>query len=748
MFKRFIEPCVQGADPYCSVVCPLNLDIRSIIDKIQRKDFNGAYRLYRNQTLFPAIVSRICDAPCTGVCVRRNMDASVSLPELERACIDHATNTAPTRFHIPLKHKKIAIIGAGLTGLSAGLKLASRGYDVAIYEQQERLGGRMHDLLPGEIIQKEIANQFQHLEYKLFSHRKVDRLEDLEFDAALIATGAGGEDFGLLASVNKGSLATSKTGVFMGGNIFGVSPLMSVENGIRAANAMEKFLKVGSMEGYGETYDQKSTCLKLPVVDIGKADLVRPVNQIAYTADEAVKEAKRCLKCDCNFCKASCALLHYFDKFPAKVANDVLGTIYPVDTLTKRAATRMINMCNLCGLCKEVCPEKIDLGELMLTSRKILHQDGVLPPAFHEFWLQDMAFSNGEHARFVSNAPGSGTSDYLFFPGCQLGSSDPAYVEKSYAYLREKIPHTGIMVTCCGAPAEWAGDQNLHGQMVHKIRADWEKMGRPRVVFACPTCMKMFAGHLPEIPGLSLYEIIMQHGLPEGFTVGPSKLSIFDPCSSRYQPAMQKSVRGLAKAAGFALEEINLQANFTQCCGWGGNIYAANPQYAWELAAERTGLGTYPYLTYCANCRDIFAATGKSSRHILDIVFDIHGENRKPPSLTERRNNKVILKQNLSKAIYGGEEKGKKVGLSALKLKISDVLTEKMNKCLILEDDVSKTIMHCEQTGRKLIDAATGYFIGHLQLGAITYWAVYKGEGDSFEVINVYSHRLKIVDGG
>jgi heterodisulfide reductase subunit C len=143
---------------------------------------------------------------------------------------------------------------------------------------------------------------------------------------------------------------------------------------------------------------------------------VLPADGEAFTREEAVAESQRCLKCSCDACQRFCDLMQYFKKMPKRIAEEVQLTIQP-GTLDGNGtiATRFISTCNYCGLCKEVCPKAIDTGELLLTSHRQMREKGAMPWAFHEFFLRDLAFANGEAA--LTKLPvGHDQSRYVLFP--------------------------------------------------------------------------------------------------------------------------------------------------------------------------------------------------------------------------------------------------------------------------------------------------------------------------------------------
>jgi hypothetical protein len=67
-----------------------------------------------------------------------------------------------------------------------------------------------------------------------------------------------------------------------------------------------------------------------------------------------------------------------------------------------------------------------------------------------------------------------------------------------------------------------------------------------------------------------------------------------------------------------------------------------------------------------------------------------------------------------------------------------------MDRALITAEDARQVIAHCESSGVKLLDNATGELVGHLRIGALTYWVRYKAEGEDYTLCNIYSHRARL----
>ncbi len=734
------EACLQHEPAFCTAVCPFHLDVRDFIAKLQRGSFNAAYRVYLNAVGFPGIVAALCDEPCKQVCPRRAKDGAISMRLLETAAMTYARNLNPNNYNLSPKNARVAIIGAGISGLACALRLAAKTYDVTVYEQADRIGGQLWELLPPAVFLQDIERQFMYEKYTLCPNTEIANLGQLDFDALYIATGLGGADFGLKRDEN-GAFASTRPGVFMGGSLTGGNSIQAMADGLHAASAIERYIKAGGMN---HPYEINCTKLELDPSLVVQADLVLPQDGVSYTQDEAILEAKRCLKCACDACIRYCDLMRYFKKYPKRIEEEVEITIHP-GTLDGNGtvATRFISTCNQCGLCKEVCPKNIDVGDFLLHSHRAMREKGAMPWAFHDFWLRDMEFTNSADAHLARLPAGYTQSGYMFFPGCQLGASDPQYVTASYRWLLTVKPDTALVLGCCGAPAEWAGDVKLHGEVVAKWRGHWIAFGKPRVVFACPTCKQVFKKYLPEIEGVFLYDLILQAKVSPAKAANGETVSVFDPCSSREEPEVQQTVRELAKQAGLALEPLSLEKRLAACCSWGGQVKLTHPPYARYVAETRVAQGDKPYIAYCANCRDIFATAGKPCYHILDIVFGLNKSERVPPTLTERRNNRVRLqRQSLNE--FWKDQVEMEQGPSKINLRIAPQLKLKLDREMILETDIEAVVEYCESSGRKVLDPESGHFSGHLQIGQMTFWAEYRAMGEGFELINAYGHRMGI----
>ncbi len=741
--KTLEEKCRQHEPPFCQAACPFRLDVRTMEEKWKKGRFNAAYRTYQNTVGFPGIVAVLCQRPCEKACVRARVDAPVALGLLEEATVRLARRKDPNAYNLPSKGRKVAVVGAGLSGLGCALRLCNKKYEVTILEKEPVAGGRARRQMDPEAFDAEIRNQFQFETPDWRLGQEVTSLEPLmeEFEAIYVATGPEGPDFGLTPDPG-GAFASTRPGIFLGGGRTGSDSMTALADGLDASLAVERYLKTGGMN---EPFRPRGTRLELNLSLIEKKEPVRPADGNGFTQEEVVAEIGRCEKCSCDACMKACDLMRTFEKTPRRLWEEIYITIHP-GTLSRDGtwATRLITTCDQCGLCKAVCPQHIDFGEFFLQSHRAMRKKGAMPWPFHDFWLRDMEFSSGE-ARVCRKPEGVEKSAYAFFPGCQMAASDARYVTRSYEWLRSRRPDTALWMTCCGAPAEWAGEEELYGKHLETLREEWRGLGEPTVIFGCPSCRKLFARYLPEIPGVFLSQVMLAWGIepaaPEAGAEFSDTYAVFDPCTSREFPELQESVRQLMDAHQLGRESLPYEKEKARCCGYGGHIGIAASAYTRRVAHLRSQESQRPYLTYCVNCRESFAGQEKEAVHFLDWLFGIHGNRRLPSTVTEKRERRLEAKKWLLEHDWHETVQEE----PRMDLKVDKELERKLSESQILVQDMEDVVAHCQETGGGAVDPETGHIIGHHKIQNITYWAEYEilPEG-GYKLWNGYSHRMNL----
>lgn len=739
-FTAYTARCFRGEPASCSTACPFALDVRAFLDKVAKGRWTAAYKLLRNAVLFPVIVAALCDSPCGERCQRTSLgDEAIAIREVEAAVLRNTEEQKPEHYVIPAKDKRVAVVGAGLAGLACALRLAQKRYLVTVFERSETWGGCLRSDPRFADFDADIARQFSAVDCAFHYGTEITGINQFsEFDAVFVATGAGGESFGLLDSWDCGFYATREPKVFLGGMLTGAGVVQAIAEGAEASGVIDVYLHTGRAARASGDYRRESCAHYLSHDGVASVSRVAPSEPGEYTADEARSEAARCLRCDCDACLAGCEMLREYGKDPRKMAVEAHADMQ-VNPFSSRTLTRQVYSCNVCGRCKSVCPEGVDVGGLLRCSRAARMSAGVAPAALHDYWLREMEFATTEGA-FFSAARGGTTSKHVYYPGCQLGAAKPEYVLRTYEVLNAAGHDLGVVLSCCGAPAYWAGDDAGMEASHAETRRVWNELGRPTFVFACATCAMIFASFLPEIGRVSVYELLAD--CPGLAPASPHReAAVFDPCNARDETGMEAAVRELAQRGGVVLHELP-EKNL--CCGHGGHIRVANPGLYERIVRNRAEATSQPYLVYCANCRDVFAWRGKECAHILDVALGLQVE-PSVPTLEQKRKNSLRVKKELMKLLKDVDFEPTRHEWDELTLIIPPKVEQQMEEKLISAADLKEAIWRAEAADDFFANADDGTRLASLVRPVITYWVQYREQPPkTYEVVAAYYHRMRI----
>lgn len=196
---RVRRPLYVDFLPPCNSACPAGEDIQGWLALAQAGDYFAAWQKLTEENPMPGIHGRVCYHPCESSCNRGSVDSSVSIHAVERFLGDRAAAQG-WEFALPKSRsgKRVLVIGAGPSGLSAAYHLRRLGHEVTIFEAGPMAGGMMNFgipayRLPREVIRDEIGRIGRMGVNILLDHKVTDVLAEKEgggFDAVFIAIGA------------------------------------------------------------------------------------------------------------------------------------------------------------------------------------------------------------------------------------------------------------------------------------------------------------------------------------------------------------------------------------------------------------------------------------------------------------------------------------------------------------------------------------------------------------------------------
>lgn len=745
------DSCIHDEPPACTSCCPVHMDVIAFVGEMEKGDFDKAYKVMEKRIPFARIIGSICDHPCEKVCVRSDSGGAIKISELEKAAVSLGFSPPKKTIPLPKNKGRVAVIGGGISGMTAAFDLDKKGYQVTLYEKSGRLGGTIWEyegiVLKKGVIEEEIESILkQGIKTELNASINRKRLEELvgEYDAVYLGTGVWEEKL----QIHSETFQVGETSLFAGGKLANMnnSVIFSASSGRRAATSIDRYVKKISMNASREREGSFETPLRYETEDIEPVEAVSKASDI-YSKDEAIREAGRCLKCRCRKCIESCSHLTRFNISPKSYIRQinqseriVLGTHY---------ANKMINSCTMCGLCKEECFKDISMKAVIQETRESMVKRGKMPVSAHDFALKDMKFSNSKYFSMVRKQPGK--TEYLFYPGCQLPASYPEYIGKIYKYLVSNMgENVGIYLGCCGAPADWAGRQDLMQENIEKIKETWGNMDRPVFILACSSCCSIFEKYLPEIAFVSLWEIFAQKGLPQNNRI-PDKhvLSVHDACATRHNKEIHDSIRKIAVLSGCEIQELKYAKEKTKCCGYGGLVYFANREQSADFVKHRIEESDNDLLVYCAMCKDLLVEGGKRTFHILDLIFTEDMESvalRKMPTLSERYRNRAQVKIRLLREIWGEEPDMDYEKQRDFKMIIPENVRQQMEDRYILMEDMAEVIDSARKSGERFFNPEEHSYLARLRLDNVTYWVKYEEQDQEILVKSVYSHRMEIVE--
>jgi len=310
----------------CRRACPAHMDIPEMIRRIEGGEMEAAADIVFGHIVLPAVLGRICPAPCEKACRRALHDEAVSICLLKQRVGDAALRGAPRLRAGEDTGRRAAVVGAGPAGLAAVAELRRQGHAVTLFDAGQSPGGALRTAIPEERLPREVLDA----EIEAILSLKVDLRSGTEvgrhipwqevfdaFDAVIIASGGSSLE-GLSGTgveiTERGvrtearTLATSRQGIFAAGNAVAKKRLAvrALAHGRRAAVSAGQFLAGGAVAGDVRRFDSFLGRLDENETKNWALDASREARRSpaagqtqGFSETEALREAGRCMACDC-----------------------------------------------------------------------------------------------------------------------------------------------------------------------------------------------------------------------------------------------------------------------------------------------------------------------------------------------------------------------------------------------------------------------------------------------------------------
>lgn len=274
-----------------------------------------------------------------------------------------------------------------------------------------------------------------------------------------------------------------------------------------------------------------------------------------------------------------------------------------------------LSLCTLCGACSVVCPACVPVPENITRARQIL---GRIAPDAGPSAYQALRGAFDTPKRLFDAEPVDGPrkdhAESVLFIGCSLPYYEREHAEGTITLLEALgVDFTLIDEVCCGGPLEVIGAEGAQAMAAHNV-SEFRRVGARRVISCCPRCAETMA----TTPAYSDFEIehtttLLARLLPGTQVatklrerVGGQTVTFHDPCERARLAGEVKAARDVMAAVGLEVAEMPRSGTFTDCCGAGGGVRAAQTKTSIRMARLRVvdalSTGAPLLLTECPSC--------------------------------------------------------------------------------------------------------------------------------------------------
>ena len=444
--------------------------------------------------------------------------------------------------------------------------------------------------------------------------------------------------------------STKNEKIFVAGDASGESviAIQALATGRRAAQSVIRFLRGEDLRSGRELKDTWTYETKLQMTvdwdaitgqreDMQELDLKKRIRSfdevaLAYTKEEAEREATRCRQCECKLCMKECIMLNDYTECPKSLFKKYLEEGY--ENLDHMIAYS----CNECSQCTLKCPKEFNMKGIFTALKEDYAEknNGLVPLEIlkesdrtQEKECGDEYCTRVDGSLQKKEVPKKQKTKYVFVPGCTVSAYSPKGVENIVKHLKECLGHenVGALLQCCGKVTRFIGETEKFEELNKKAIDILDDMGAEVIITVCPSCYKVFKETAKNQKVIAYWDLMKNLiGIPEtarGIGTGSDVVfNIHDSCVTRDETSHHESVRWVLDELGYNWTEIERNGKNTRCCGVGGMVCSSNPELYERVYTRRANdFDQHNIVTYCGSCRGTMQAAGKDAVHILDLLF-------------------------------------------------------------------------------------------------------------------------------
>jgi len=337
-----------------------------------------ALRLVKETIALPAILGYICPAPCEKACRRKDIDEPLSICMLKRfvAEEDLFSDFSYKPILKPSRNQKVAIIGSGPAGLAASFHLAKEGFECHVYDSHILPGGKLrtditNEILPEKVLDAEI-DRIRSLQVEFFQNQSLgidDIIDKLSSKYSFILWMAGADTIKWTEYLEQTTLSSNKDlqifcikqcHLFVPKQIPSKSKMAvrSVGLGRKSSDWIMEFIETQHVSAPSRIFNS----IYKPITTEEQTEFLKeaqnsfhrettPEKLQGFSKEKAIKEAGRCLHCDCRK-KESCVLRNLSTDYKASQRVYLLASHKKITKNTEHVKLVFENLkCIKCGIC-------------------------------------------------------------------------------------------------------------------------------------------------------------------------------------------------------------------------------------------------------------------------------------------------------------------------------------------------------------------------------------------------------------